>query len=144
MSKTVQIIISGKPLAKKRPRFARRGKFVTTYNEQQTEEGRFIWEVRQQHDGTLLKGALFMSLLFVFPRPKSHYGTGKNACILKKSAPQHHITKPDNDNLQKFVKDCLNGEVYRDDSQIVYVSARKKYVSGSTINPKTQILIREI
>jgi Holliday junction resolvase RusA-like endonuclease len=31
------ITIPGKPIAKKRPRFARRGKFVTTYNDQQTE-----------------------------------------------------------------------------------------------------------
>ena len=32
---------------------------------------------------------------FRFVRPKSHYGTGRNAKKLKPSAPPHHTQKPD-------------------------------------------------
>jgi phage terminase large subunit GpA-like protein len=40
----INITIPGPPIAKKRPKFARRGKFVTTYNPQDSEEGR--WKVK--------------------------------------------------------------------------------------------------
>ncbi len=143
MRKYIQLNIPGIPIAKARPRFARRGKFTATYSSQETEEGKFLWEVRQQHDGKLLEGALSMDLEFVFIRPKGHYGTGRNAGVLKKSAPEHHIKKPDNDNLQKFVKDCLNGEAYGDDCQVVFVSAKKRYVDSGE-SPCTLIRIFEI
>ena len=39
---------------------------------------------------------------FVFPRPKSHYGTGRNLNVLKQSSPKHHVKKPDIDNYIKF------------------------------------------
>ncbi len=139
----ITLNIPGVPIAKKRPRFARRGKCTVAYSDQKTEEGRFLWEVRTQHAGEQLLGALHMELEFVFPRPKSHYGTGRNADILKKSAPIHHIKKPDNDNLQKFVKDCLNGEAYHDDSQIVIVIAKKRFVRHGE-KPTTIVLIKTI
>ena len=34
---------------------------------------------------------------FVFPRPKSHYGTGKNADVLKPSAPKYCISRGNGD-----------------------------------------------
>jgi len=49
-----------------------------------------------------------------------------------------HTKKPDLDNMVKFVKDCLNGEVWHDDSQVVNLSARKQYcgVTGTEITVK--------
>jgi len=45
----------------------------------------------------------------------------------KKLATTYKTTKPDCDNLIKIVADSLNGIVYRDDVQIVRVSASKQY-----------------
>ena len=118
------IAIPGKPIAKKRPRFVRRGEHVITYNPQETEEGKWLLMAKGQITETMT-GAILMSCLFSFNRPKSHFGSGKNAGKLKSSAPVYHTQKPDIDNLQKFVKDCLNGVAYRDDSQIVEVHAVK-------------------
>lgn len=66
-----------------------------------------------------------LTLLFYFPRPKSHYGTGKNSELLKDAAPKYHTQKPDLDNMCKAVMDSLNMVLYRDDSQVIQVNAQK-------------------
>jgi len=135
----IEIIIPGKPIAKKRPRFARRGKYVTTYNDQEAEEGKFLVHVRQQFDGQPFSCPLDVKMFCFMPRPKDHYGTGRNLGKLKKSAPVLPGKKPDIDNLVKFALDCMNDVVYLDDSQIVSILAVKAY--GGT--PKTIIQITE-
>jgi Holliday junction resolvase RusA-like endonuclease len=114
-----RIIIPGKPIAKKRPRFFRRGSFVGTYNPQETEEGRWLLSARTQLPKEILHGPIALKCLFVFEFPKSF--------SKKKMAEASHITKPDLDNLVKFIKDCLNGEAWRDDSQVVSLVAKKLY-----------------
>ena len=136
----MKITIPGKPIAKKRPRFARHGKFVRTYNDQETEEGRFLLEAKQQVNQAPIEGPLSVSCRFFMPRPKSHYGTGRNAGKLKASAPDHHTIKPDIDNLKKFVLDCLNGVAWKDDCQVVKASQVKWYSE----NPRTEIEISRI
>ena len=137
----IKIIIPGIPIAKKRPRFARRGRFTVAYNDQQTEEGKFLLLAREMLNGFYATGPIAMGFCFVFPRPKSHYGAGKNSDKLKPSAPVYHVTRPDMDNLIKFVKDCLNGEAWKDDSQVcLYDNAVKCYGD----NPRTVITIREL
>ncbi len=133
----ITITIPGKPIAKKRPRFARKGKFVKTYNEQETEESRFLWEVKSQITECISDEPISIDCHFYMPRPKNHYGTGRNAGKLKKDAPIFHIKKPDLDNLVKFVLDCLNGVAWKDDSQIYNLTATKIY----TKEPKTVIEI---
>ena len=65
-------------------------------------------------------------LTFYMPRPKSHYGTGRNKDKLKDKAPYQHTQKPDIDNLTKAVMDAITVlNVWRDDSQVVSVRATK-------------------
>ena len=121
------IIIPGRPVAKARPRFARRGKFVVTYNDQQTEEGKVLWHIQQQWLRPPMTGVVIVDLCFHMPRPKGHFGTGKNAGIVRGSAPAFPIVKPDIDNLIKFYLDCMNGVVFEDDRQIIRCHASKLY-----------------
>lgn len=66
-----------------------------------------------------LLGPVAVGVTFVFPRLRSHYGTGRNAAVLKPNAPLAHATKPDLDHLQRAVGDALTyAGVIRDDSQI--------------------------
>jgi len=130
----IQINIPGKPVAKKRPRFARRGKFVITYNPQQTEEGRFLFEIQKQWQRNPLEDPIKISMFFYMPIPKSTYASKKK---LMERGWIRHTKKPDLDNLVKFVKDCLNGIVYRDDSQVFSIQAEKIYSN----DPKTEIYI---
>ena len=124
------INIPGAPIAKKRPRFARRGKFVTTYNDQQTEEGKFICLMQTQLNGhkPIPAGTpIYLQAQFHMPFPAS--------MSAKKRATAIHTKKPDVDNMLKFLKDCANGVLWNDDSQVVWVCAQKLYSD----NPRTEV-----
>jgi Holliday junction resolvase RusA-like endonuclease len=127
------IIIPGKPIAKARPRFVRRGKFVATYSAQETEEGKWI-TIAMDQISQVLEGPIFLECWFTMPIPKS-------ATKKKRSAMQareiKHVKKPDLDNLVKFCKDCLNELAWRDDSQVVRLVAEKYY----GVDPCTRIRI---
>jgi Holliday junction resolvase RusA-like endonuclease len=136
----MKITIPGIPIAKKRPRFARRGKFVQTYSDQGTDESRALMEIRQQV-AEKFEGPVSISFNFFLPRPKGHFGTGRNAGKLKDSAPEYHTKKPDIDNYLKFYMDVLNGEAWEDDAQVVEVFAKKDYAKDA--GPKTIIFIHD-
>ena len=121
----VQITIRGQPQAKKRHRMTKTGH---TYNPQSEVEAAIRWEMRQQLDGhEAFPGPCSLSIEAIFPRPKSHFGTGRNAGTLKASAPHYHTVKPDCDNITKIYADCMNGLVFRDDRQIVKAVCVKHY-----------------
>lgn len=132
----IEITVPGVPIAKKRPRFVRRGKFVGTYNCQDTEEGKFKWDLlrailpcRDGEEPLFLSGeAVSLTVTFYMPIPSS--------ISQKKRADLYwHVKKPDSDNLLKFLKDCGNGVLWVDDSQVCHVEARKIYSD----NPRTEI-----
>ena len=139
----MRIVIPGNPIAKMRPRFARKGKSRMVYNAQETEEGRFLFEVQKQWGQQRIReGALKVICTFYMLRPKSHYGTGKNSGKLKPSAPEYPLGKRnDIDNLLKFTLDCLNGVAWKDDCQIIILEAWKVYPKYSL--PRTEIFIEE-
>ena len=63
-----------------------------------------------------------------FPRPQSHYGTGRNADTLKPSAPIHHIVKPDLDKACRAIGDGIEESgLVRGDQQIVSWNIAKRY-----------------
>jgi Holliday junction resolvase RusA-like endonuclease len=72
--------------------------------------------------------ALVVEMCFYLQRPQSHYGTGRNACTLKPSAPKYPITKPDTDKLIRSTLDALSDAgIWADDSRAVTVMADKRY-----------------
>lgn len=74
-----------------------------------------------------LSGPIGLRLTFVMPRPKSHYGTGKNAGVLKPNAPKYHTSKPDRGKLARAVEDALTLIAYVDDSQVCAGPIEKVY-----------------
>lgn len=141
MKRYLKIVIPGKPIAKKRPQFARRGKFTTTYNDQESEESKFMFHLmRQLPDGFKpfdREIPLFLDCVFFMPIPKS---TSKKKRAQMISGELMHTKKPDWDNLIKFTKDCCNEIVWHDDSQIAYGRGRKLYGE----NPRTLIFINKL
>jgi crossover junction endodeoxyribonuclease RusA len=75
----------------------------------------------------LWTGPLRLVATFVFRRPASHFGTGRNAGRLKPSSPLYVRGRPDVDKLLRAVGDALTGIVWRDDAQLVIVHAEKHY-----------------
>lgn len=89
-------------------------------------------------------GPIAISLEMVLPRPQGHFGTGRNAGILKQSAPSLCITKPDGDKVLRACLDCGTGIWYRDDSQVcVYDGLVKRYAREGE-EAHTRIDAREV
>lgn len=70
-------------------------------------------------------GQVEVSLVFLMPRPKGHVG----ARGLRPSAPTSPLGRPDVDKLARAVLDALTGVIFRDDSQVVLLTASKEYAA---------------
>lgn len=84
-------------------------------------------EAKKHAPATPFVGQIKVAFNFYLPRPKSHFGTGKNSQKLKSTAPLYHIGKPDLLKLARAVEDAMTGIVYVDDSQIVVEELLKAY-----------------
>jgi len=130
-----EVTIYGNPIAKKRPRFARRGKSTATYNAQETEEGRLYLELMQAWgQREPLSCPLAVQLLFGMPIPAST-SAKKRFAMLKGDI--RHAKKPDSDNLAKFILDVGNGLLWVDDSLIDTLTVRRVYATP----PFTRIVV---
>lgn len=86
------------------------------------------WEAKRVAGSKKFEGPIWGHFVFFFPRPKSHYGTGRNADVLKPSAPEYHSSPPDVDKLVRAVGDALTmSGVIADDRKFVEILATKKY-----------------
>ena len=79
--------------------------------------------------GDPLTGPVAIRLEFRMPRPKGHYGSGRNAAVLKASAPTRPAGKPDVDKLARAILDAITAIVIADDSQVVDLHASKVYAN---------------
>lgn len=72
-----------------------------------------------------------IAMVFTFARPASHFGTGRNAAVLKASAPAEHIGFPDVDKAQRAVLDSLTAAgVVGDDRQFSRVTEAARVYPG--------------
>ena len=99
---------------------------------------------RQAYKGSPLEGPLTLEVTFWMPRPKGHYGSGRNSDKLKESAPMWPVTKPDSTKLIRSLEDALTGLIWIDDAQVVLQVISKEYASktqppGATV----QVSIRQ-
>lgn len=77
--------------------------------------------------------AVMVEAEFLYPRPKGHFGTGRNAGTIKASAPEW-VTSMLAGDVDKVLRSTLDGlsaacggTVIRDDSLVVEVHATKRY-----------------
>lgn len=82
---------------------------------------------RQGHGTRVLDGPVRVHATFILPRPKGHFGTGKNAAKLKLSAPVYPTVAPDVDKCARAILDAITGIIVRDDSQVADLYAAKRY-----------------
>lgn len=76
------------------------------------------------------EGAVKLLLGFDLPRPTGHHGTGRNAGVVKPSAPAWPTVAPDLDKLVRCVSDAItDAGLWHDDSQVVTIQAAKRYHS---------------
>ena len=87
--------------------------------------------------------AVELLIRYYFPRPLGHYGSGRNADLLKPSAPVHKLTAPDTSKLNRAAEDAMSGIVYRDDAQIVHTDAWKLYGSPARAEIEVRLLAHD-
>jgi Holliday junction resolvase RusA-like endonuclease len=120
----IQFFIPGKPEALKRHRTFRRGAHNVNIDPSARAKDNFLLQAMQYKPDKPLDCPITMILEFQFQRPKSHFRSNGQ---LKDSAPTWHTSRPDKDNLEKFVMDSLNQVFYRDDSLVCRGQAQKIY-----------------
>lgn len=86
-------------------------------------------EARDAYRGEVLDCLVVLRCVFWRPRPKSHYGTGRNERVLKPGSPAAPGSKPDAGKLARAVEDALTHVIYTDDGLIVDLVASKRYCS---------------
>ena len=128
MSWEFDCLVPGPPIGKGRPRAAKMGGHVRLYPPKKTDD----WE---RSSALIMRNAWMRApsddlckaeIVAVFSRPKR---------LLRKKDPEArmwHGSKPDIDNVAKSVLDSLvMAGVIRDDTQVVFLTARSVYASKS-------------
>jgi len=78
----------------------------------------------------LVGGPVGVNILAVLPRPKGHYGTGRNAGAVKPSAPRAPVKPPDADKVARAVLDALvAANMLLDDAQVVALGVRRVWAA---------------
>ncbi len=77
------------------------------------------FEARCRYQGRPFNGPVKFQMKFYMPRPKSHYGTGRNKAVLKPSAPTMHMQTPDLTKLTRCAEDALTDILWKDDCQVI-------------------------
>lgn len=115
--------INFEPVSLKRHRHRLKG---GTYDPSKKDKDDFVKVVGELPLEKMTK-PIKCTLHFFCKRPKTHYKTGKNAHILKDTAPKYNTNNKDLDNMVKFVLDALNDKLYTDDCLIVEINCIKTY-----------------
>jgi len=136
---TIQFHVPGTPVAKGRPRFARRGNFVSAYTPAKTKA--YEATVRELAIEAMqgmepLDTPIVAVIKICIAVPASYSKARRQACLDTKEMP---TKKPDWDNIAKAITDSLNGIVYVDDCQIVSVYVTKRYCMEAGVS----VIIRE-
>jgi len=120
----ITLDLFGIPIACSRPRcnFATRSVYEEPEQAKKKEGAR--WQLKSQYREKPIEAPVYLDITFYLPIPKSASKPKQTQML---NGVIHHINKPDIDNLQKFVLDCLNGIVIEDDRRVVEIRARKIY-----------------
>lgn len=138
----MKIIIPGKPIPKKRPRYSSRGGKVQLWNPQHKIAAeikkRFLLEVLDDNNlNEISKNKFYKNnkyivfIEFYFKPPKM------SKKKLSEFVISSHAIKPDIDNLAKFYLDCANGILWDDDCSVVSLHCEKMW----DLVPRTEIII---
>jgi len=117
----ILIEISGDPV----PWAAHRGYGKRAFNPRKEQREKYQWQIKAQYNQLdPLSGPLKVDYTYFVGIPKS---TSKIRRMQMLNGKMHPITRPDIDNYDKFLSDCLTDIVWQDDSQVIEKMSRKIY-----------------
>jgi Holliday junction resolvase RusA-like endonuclease len=123
----ISFIIPGTPVGKGRPKFARRGNFVTAYTPEKTASYENLVKLaaaEAMKGRSVIDGAVSVWIgLYVTPPASWSQKKQRNAL----NGGIFPTSKPDLDNCIKGIFDACNEIVWKDDKQAVELTVMKKY-----------------
>lgn len=140
METAITFIIPGAPVGKGRPKFARRGNFVTTYTPEKTASYENLVKVKAEEamqGRPVIDGAVFVSICLYVTPPASWSQKKQRAALDGEVFP---TSKPDIDNCLKGIMDACNEIVWKDDKQAVDVVMRKRYATTARATVEVRAL----
>lgn len=138
MTFQLHFMVEGTPIGKGRPKFARRGNFVSTYTPTKTRNYEDIIKAAATEAMTEppIETPISVFVYIAVPVPMSYSKKRKENCLVGIEKP---VKKPDIDNVAKCFLDAMNGIVYKDDSQVVSLHVTKVYGTVGQV----EVLVRE-
>jgi Holliday junction resolvase RusA-like endonuclease len=120
------------------------GMQVTRVVDQSARKGGPQWRkavqaaIREAIGEPVFDQPLVLEVTFLRERSKSDFGTGRNAGVLKQSAPAYPQTMPDAVKLMRAFEDALKGIAWKDDARNVDVLSRKRFVDRPPAGDKPE------
>lgn len=135
----VMYTVYGEPVGKGRPRFARRGNFVSTYTPQKTKS--YEDEIRMMAKAAMgasepLETPITVAIYIRVGIPTSFSKQKRKDALSGIIRP---TKKPDLDNVAKCFLDSMNEIVYLDDKQVVNLHVTKVYAE----TPAVEVMVKE-
>lgn len=138
--------VPGEPVPQGSLRSVGRGRFISDNPKLKGWRTKVNQVFNFTHRGKTIEGAVELRAVFVMPRPKSHYGTGRNAGRIREACLDlPHTVKPDGDKLLRAIQDALSTTkeqvgVYPDDAYVVRTATDKRYTRPGE-EPHAQITL---
>ena len=113
------------------------GRAIVKYGDQTVQHRNMLIAhiSREWGDKPPVTGPLAIGAHFLFPRPKGHYGSGRNAGKLKDSAPEYVTKAPDTDKLMRLLCDAVDiAGICEDDAQFVAISHLESLRTGHRLH----------
>ncbi|WP_102335727.1 RusA family crossover junction endodeoxyribonuclease [Salimicrobium jeotgali] len=136
----IEFTVPGSPVAQGRPRAGknRYGKTVMYDPAASRNYKKQVQLIARQHaPKKLLEGPLEVFIKVYRPIPKSF---SKKRAAEAEDGIVRPVTKSDIDNYAKSVMDAVNATIYRDDAQIVTLTAEKHYSE----TPRVEVQVTEL
>ena len=132
-------MVYGEPVGKGRPRFAKRGNFVSTYTPQKTKT--YEDEIRMMARAAMgssepLDTPVTVAIYIRVGIPASYSKQKRKDALAGTIKP---TKKPDLDNIAKAFLDAMNEIVYLDDKQVVGLHVTKVYAE----TPAVEVMVTE-
>ena len=131
--------VYGEPVGKGRPRFARRGNFVSTYTPEKTKT--YEDEIRMMARAAMgssepLDTPMTVAIYIRVGIPASYSKQKRKDALSGIIKP---MKKPDLDNVAKCFLDSMNEIVYLDDKQVINLHVTKVYAE----TPAVEVMVKE-
>jgi Holliday junction resolvase RusA-like endonuclease len=139
MTFMTMFMVYGEPVGKGRPRFAKRGNFVSTYTPQKTKT--YEDEIRMMARAAMgssepLDTPVTVAIYIRVGIPASYSKQKRKDALAGTIKP---TKKPDLDNIAKAFLDAMNEIVYLDDKQVVGLHVTKVYAE----TPAVEVMVTE-